>query len=82
MFGLRRNNVYYGGDATEERMMQLELTEQEKEQLVALVKTAIEEISPEIHHAMDHDYREQLRQRRAVLEGLLKRLTSLSQPVK
>jgi hypothetical protein len=54
--------------------MQLDLSEMERQVLVELVRNARADIGPEIHHAMDHDYREELRQRRVSLEGLLKRL--------
>ena len=56
--------------------MQLELNEQEQEQVVDLLKAAHDELASEIHHAMDHDTRENLRQRRTLLEGLLKRLAA------
>jgi uncharacterized membrane protein len=54
--------------------MQLELNEEERQELVELLRDAHAELNPEIAHAMDTGYREQLRQRRALLEGLLKRL--------
>lgn len=54
--------------------MQLELSEQEREELLELVRTAHADLNPEIAHAMDTNFRDKLRQRRALLEGLLKRL--------
>ena len=54
--------------------MQLELTEQECQELTNLVRAAHGDLSSEIHHARDNQYREMLRTRRLVLEGLLKRL--------
>lgn len=54
--------------------MQLDLSEQETLELIELVRTALADIGPEIHHTVDRDYREELRQRRASLEALLKRL--------
>jgi len=60
--------------------MQLNLSEQEQQALIELVRNAHADINPEIHHAMGHDYREQLRQRRAMLESLLKRLGADVQP--
>ena len=61
--------------------MQLELSERELEELVGLVKTAHNDLATEIHHARVTPFREDLRQRRAVLEGLLQRLeTKLPQP--
>lgn len=54
--------------------MQVELSEPERAELIELVKHAHAEINPEIHHSMDHNYRDKLRARRDLLEGLLKRL--------
>jgi hypothetical protein len=54
--------------------MKLDLSEQERRQLIELVRNARADINPEIHHTMGAEYREQLRQRRTSLEGLLKRL--------
>ena len=54
--------------------MQLELTEQEFQELTDLVRAAHGDLGSEIHHARDNQYRETLRARRLVLEGLLKRL--------
>ena len=62
--------------------MQLDLSETERQVLVELVRNAQRDIGPEIHHAMDHNYREQLRQRRISLEELLKRLGEDLQPSK
>ena len=56
--------------------MQLELTEQERQELANLVMAAHGDMGSEIHHARDNQYRETLRARRLVLEGLLKRLTA------
>ncbi len=55
--------------------MQLELTQQEQEELANLVKAAHSDLGVEIHHARDNGYREALRQRRIILETLLKRLS-------
>jgi hypothetical protein len=54
--------------------MQLELTETERRELTVLVKAAYGDINPEIHHARDRQFREDLRERRTVLAELLKRL--------
>ena len=62
--------------------MQVELSETEKEALVELVRNALADIGPEIHHTVDHDYREELRQRRVLLEGLLTHLGASLQPSK
>ena len=54
--------------------MQLELSEEERQELVELLRTTHADLNPEIAHTMNADFRERLRQRRALLEGLLKRL--------
>jgi hypothetical protein len=54
--------------------MQLELNDQEREELANLIKAAHSDLGAEIHHARDNDYRKNLRDRRLVLEGLLKQL--------
>jgi hypothetical protein len=54
--------------------MQLELNEAERDELVELIKAAHADLASEIHHASVNHYREGLRQRRVVLEGLLHRL--------
>jgi hypothetical protein len=54
--------------------MQVELNEVERDELVELVKAAHADLATEIHHASVTQYREGLRRRRAVLEGLLQRL--------
>lgn len=54
--------------------MQLELTDQEFQELTDLVRAAHGDLGAEIHHARDNQYRDSLRKRRLVLDGLLKRL--------
>ena len=54
--------------------MQLELTVEEFQELTNLVRAAHCDMGSEIHHARDNQYRETLRTRRLILEGLLKRL--------
>ncbi len=56
--------------------MQLELNELEREEVVKLLKIAHGDAASELHHAMDHETRELYRQRRAMLEKLLKRLNA------
>jgi hypothetical protein len=63
----------------QEVTMQLELNEQEREELVKLVTSAHGDTSSEIHHAMDHETREMFRQRRTMLDNLLKRLGARSE---
>jgi len=62
--------------------MTLDLSEQERQQLIELVQTARTDINPEIHHTMGSEYREQLRQRRTLLEELLKRLGASAEVTK
>jgi len=59
--------------------MQLELNEQERQELLDLLHAAKAETQAEIHHAMDHQFRERLRARREVLDGLAKRLGGAAQ---
>ena len=54
--------------------MTLDLSEQERQQLIGLVQDAYGDINPEIHHTKSVEYRQQLQQRKAALESLLKRL--------
>jgi len=56
--------------------MQLELNEQEREEVVKLLKMAHGDSASELHHAMDHETRELYRQRRVMLENILKRLNT------
>ncbi len=55
-------------------MMQLEIDEPERQLLVGLVQEDHAETHAEIHHAMDHTTREDLKQRRMLLAGLLTKL--------
>ena len=54
--------------------MQVELTEREREELLMLVKNAQTELNSEIHHSFYHETKDALRERRALLEALAKRL--------
>lgn len=54
--------------------LHLQLTETERLELVGLVREAYADLNPELRRAMDHEYRERVRERRAVLAGLLQRL--------
>jgi hypothetical protein len=54
--------------------MQFDLSEQERQELSNLVKAAVADLGPEIHHARDNDYRELLKHRRVVLDGLMHKL--------
>jgi len=54
--------------------MQLELNDEEKRELLELVQEEFKEVQTEFHHTKAQDYRDTLKRRHAVLEGLLKRL--------
>ena len=54
--------------------MQLELNEAERDELVELVRAAHADLASEIHHASVAQYRDGLRRRRVLLDGLLRRL--------
>jgi hypothetical protein len=54
--------------------MQLVLNEEEKRELLTLVQEEYKEIQAEFHHTKEHNYRDTLKRRHVVLEGLLKRL--------
>jgi len=54
--------------------MQLDLSEEERQELVEMVRNEHANINPEFHHTKEPSYREKLKKRQAVLEGLLRRL--------
>ena len=54
--------------------MQLILNEAEITEIVELVREESEEVQTELHHTKEPDYRDNLKRRHVVLEGLLKRL--------
>ena len=54
--------------------MQLDLTEDERLELVEIVRNEHANINPEFHHTKELAYREELKKRQALLEGLLRRL--------
>jgi GNAT superfamily N-acetyltransferase len=54
--------------------MQLVLTYEEKTEVLELVREEFEEIQAELHHTKDPGYRDTLKRRHVVLDGLLKRL--------
>jgi hypothetical protein len=54
--------------------MQLELSEDQRAELIDLLQIVHADINSEIHHAMDHNYREKLRARRALVEDMLGKL--------
>jgi hypothetical protein len=62
-------NPAAGGDN-----MQLDLTEEERQELIEIIRNEHANINPEFHHTKEHSYRETLKKRQALLEGLLRRL--------
>ena len=54
--------------------MQLELSEEERQELVEIIRNEHANINPEFHHTKEIAFREQLKKRQALLEGLLHRL--------
>jgi hypothetical protein len=54
--------------------MQLELSEREHELLVRLLEAARADSNAGIHHAMDYQTRDMLREERAMIQSLLERL--------
>jgi hypothetical protein len=62
-------NPAAGGDD-----MQLDLSEEERQELVEIIRNEHANINPEFHHTKEQGYRETLKKRQALLEGLLLRL--------
>jgi len=54
--------------------MQLDLSEEERQELVEIIRNEHANINPEFHHTKEIAFREQLKKRQALLEGLLRRL--------
>jgi hypothetical protein len=54
--------------------VQLVLNKEEKMELLELVQEEYEEVQVEIHHTKEPNYRDTLKRRHVVLEGLLQRL--------
>jgi hypothetical protein len=61
--------------------MQLELNETERQELIRLLTSTHGELSSEIHHTTSRDFREDLRQTRDLVKGLLDRLGAKAQLV-
>ena len=61
--------------------MQLELNEAERQELIRLLTSTHSELSSEIHHTTSRDFRENLRQTRDLVKGLLDRLGAKAQLV-
>jgi len=62
--------------------MTLELSKQERDMLVRLLTSARTETCAGIHHAMDHETRENLRAEKATTEQLLDRLGATAESVR
>lgn len=54
--------------------MQIQLNEQERQALLEILEDALPNLSEEIYKTENFDYREQLKQRQAVVKALLERL--------
>jgi hypothetical protein len=54
--------------------MQIHLNEQERQALLEILEDALSSLSEEIYKTENFDYREQLKQRQAVVKALLERL--------
>lgn len=57
-------------------MIMLELSDQERNLLLAMLDREIGDLGPEIHHTDSSSYRSELKSDRQVLTGLRKRLLS------
>lgn len=54
--------------------MRLELNEDEREVLLGLLEEVLGDLRDEIYRAESHDFKEQLRVRKAIVTGLIDRL--------
>jgi hypothetical protein len=54
--------------------MAIDLTKEEAELLRAILEKELEEVRSELHHTQAHDYKESLKEREALVRGLLGRL--------
>ena len=54
--------------------MYIDLTEQEREELIAMVENAVAKIPIEIHHTDSRQFRKHLREREDTLKAVLDRL--------
>ncbi len=61
--------------------MQLDITEEQRQELVKLVQQAYSDVNPEIRRAMGHEYRAELHAQRLRLQELLALLETSKQPV-
>lgn len=57
--------------------MQLEITDKEREKLIAALEYFIPELREEIASGVKHDWRVELKKDKQILEGLLERLKHL-----
>jgi len=56
--------------------MAIELTKQQKELLTAMLEKELEDIRSEFHHTKGLDYKESLKEREALVRGLLDKLAA------
>ncbi len=54
--------------------MVIDLSQAETEIVAAMLEKELEDIRSELHHTHVHDYRESLKEREALVRGLLSRL--------
>ncbi len=54
--------------------MQLTLTDQEQQLLVAILQTRLGELREAVYHADDHHFKDQLKQQETLLESLLEKV--------
>jgi len=56
--------------------MAIDLSEPERELLAELLDKELEDIRSELHHTQGHDFKDSLREREALVRGLLARMRS------
>jgi hypothetical protein len=66
---MTNKNPAAGGDD-----MQVDLSDEERVELVEMIRNAHANINPEFHHTKEPAYREDLKKRQALLERLLHKL--------
>jgi hypothetical protein len=54
--------------------MAIDLSEPERELLAALLEKELEDIRSELHHTQGHDFKDTLKEREALVRGLLARM--------
>jgi hypothetical protein len=56
--------------------MHIDLSQPETELLAGLLEKELDEIRSELHHTQGHDFKERLKEREALAESLLAKLTT------